>query len=385
MITKTRYLILALVLLSLTVTTASAAVMVSEQNDYFATHDVEVSFDNAQGRAVFALQAKMTDELMRQAGIVGTAVGVDSEGVPALVIYADLSEPGAEQTIRKLPDRVGTVNLRVENSGKIYAGGPPSSKVLGTGHTDYQTPPISLGTSGGRKDDFGGKSCCSGTLGALVQDQFTSQYVLSNFHVLEKHGFDAKPIIQPGLGDLTPYHCALDGDPPTSIASLVPKSALPDHNVDCAVASVRHDGQGLPFVRSDGWILDIGTLSTKTRKLHTGGARVKKSGRTTGLTFSKIYEINATCKVFYPFACNGSNGDNKIFTGQIAIVNPGGFEFSDEGDSGAVVVEDRDPNPRAIGLLFGSNEIRKSFANPIRDVLEFLDMKMVGVPTDDPD
>ena len=51
-------------------------------------------------------------------------------------------------------------------------------------HTTKQTPPIQLGTSGGWRYDLANGYCCGGTLGSLVKVG-TTQYVLSNYHVLE--------------------------------------------------------------------------------------------------------------------------------------------------------------------------------------------------------
>ena len=47
------------------------------------------------------------------------------------------------------------------------------------------------------------------------------------------------------------------------------------------------------------------------------------------------------------------------------------------GDSGSLMVEDVDSNPRAVGLLFASSSA-VAVANPIDDVLKFFNAKMVG-------
>src|SRR5690242_12595858 len=47
-----------------------------------------------------------------------------------------------------------------------------------------RTLPIPLGVSGSNVDSISQSSCCSGTLGSLVQDTGGNQYILSNSHVL---------------------------------------------------------------------------------------------------------------------------------------------------------------------------------------------------------
>ena len=67
----------------------------------------------------------------------------------------------------------------------------------------------------------------------------------------------------------------------------------------------------------------------------------------------------------------------KTFTGQIVIANDGG-SFLSSGDSGALMVEDVDASPRAVGLLFAGSSTSAA-ANPIDEVLQFVSGKMSGV------
>ncbi len=89
------------------------------------------------------------------------------------------------------------------------------------------------------------------------------QYVLSNYHVFEADivlGGNARiaqtgdPIIQPGLIDVG---CNMNSA--QTVATLVKKSSLPGSNVDCAIAQVVSG-----MVRTDGAILEIGTISNTT-------------------------------------------------------------------------------------------------------------------------
>jgi hypothetical protein len=75
----------------------------------------------------------------------------------------------------------------------------------GPNHQVRQTRPIQLGTTGGNINDRSAAFCCSGTLGALVQNA-TTQFILSNNHVLARTNQAAigEDIIQPGLIDQNP-------------------------------------------------------------------------------------------------------------------------------------------------------------------------------------
>ena len=70
------------------------------------------------------------------------------------------------------------------------------------------------------------------------------------------------------------------------------------------------------MVRTDGAILEIGTISASTVAASIGQA-VKKSGRTTGLTRSTVSGLNATISVQYENECAGGAAFTKTFTGQI--------------------------------------------------------------------
>jgi len=89
--------------------------------------------------------------------------------------------------------------------------------------------------------------------------------------------------------------------------------------------------------------------------------RVKKSGRTTGLTEGKITTLNTRVEVGY------GGGKIAIFENQI-ITN----DMSNPGDSGSLLVEAE--TNKAVGLLFaGSDEV--TVHSPIKRVLELLDIR----------
>ena len=328
-------------------------------------------------RAVAAVQREVSNDWMRQSEVLGTAVGINTSGVAALAVYVDRESPRAAQVVRSLPEQVRGIPVEIRLTDKFRAlrrrrHNRSGGSTTGVSHKVAQTFPIQLGTSGGSSIDHAGFSCCGGTLGALVRIG-TDQYILSNWHVFESDTAPGKnnvvstngdAILQPGLIDT---NC--DPGSGSEVATLEKRGALPDNNVDCAIAKV------VPgMVRSDGAILEIGTLSAQTLVPAINQA-VKKSARTTGLTRSVITGLNGTIKVDYEDGCGGHFAFTKTFTGQIIV--KGGSTFLGDGDSGSLLVEDAATNPRAIGLLYagGSSD---SVANPIDEVLAFLGATMVG-------
>ncbi len=241
----------------------------------------------------------------------------------------------------------------------------------GPDHQILQARPIELGTSGGNINDRSKTFCCSGTLGALVT-QNGVQYILSNNHVLARtnKGLPGDDVIQPGLIDQTPVCFKDTGDAVADLSDWEPIlfTKGTTNVVDAAIAQVRAG-----TVAMDGTIVDIGTLSA-TPVTPAIGQAVKKSGRTTGLTFGTVAAVAVTINVKYGSVCGGGRGTAR-FTNQIRIT-PG--SFSAGGDSGSLVVENVSPNPGSVGLLFagGSND---TFANPIQSVLDAFGATMVGV------
>jgi hypothetical protein len=323
---------------------------------------------HAAVQAVMSVQAEVTSDLMRQPEILGTAVGVDTAGTPVLSVYVDRDAARAGEVVRNLPRDLRGIGVQVELTDKFRAMAGRRG-----GHTARQTPPIQLGTSGGWTYDLANGYCCGGTLGSLVLIS-AQQHILSNYHVFEadivsggnnRTARTGDPIIQPGLIDVNCTNANAQ-----NVATLVKKSSLPGSNVDCGVAQV------VPgMVRTDGAILEIGTISRSTVGASINQA-VKKSGRTTGLTRSSVSGLNATISVAYENECAGGAAFTKTFTGQIVITNRGS-KFLNSGDSGSLMVEDVATNPRAVGLLFAGSS-SSAIANPINQVLSFLGATMVG-------
>ena len=321
----------------------------------------ELSMANPAVLAVTTVQDRHTADLMSIPGVVGTATGLDANGQLGVMVMTEHAL-GAGQ----LPASLDGVPVFEEVTGRIRA-------MAVADHRVKQTPPIQMGTSGGWRYDLANGYCCGGTLGSCVSKGGT-QYVLSNYHVLEadivsggnnRVAQSGDPVVQPGLIDVSCQAANAQ-----NVASLSGIKSLPSSNVDCAIASVI-SGQ----VRTDGSILEVGTISASTVGASVGQA-VKKSGRTTGLSRSSVSGLNATVSVAYENECAGGSAFTKTFTGQIVIKNRGS-KFLNSGDSGSLMVEDVSTNPRAVGLLFAGSST-SAIANPIGQVLSFLGATMVG-------
>lgn len=129
------------------------------------------------------------------------------------------------------------------------------------------------------------------------------------------------------------------------------------NTIDCALGKPND-----PLMFSDD-ILGIGVVNeTMPAAL---GQRVRKSGRTTGLTEGNITLLNATVNVAY----NTMSGNRTArFTGQ--IISEG---MSAGGDSGSLVVDAAEN--KAVGLLFAGSELATIFT-PITVVLDALDVTL---------
>lgn len=332
---------------------------------------LELSAASPRLQAVMVVQDRHTPELMRNPQIVGTAAGLTEDGRPAVLVFA-----ADEAAAKAVPATLEGVPVVVQVTGRLVArksGG-------GVSHTAKQAPPIQLGTSGGWRYDLANGYCCGGTLGSLVKNSQGTQFVLSNWHVLYSdivnggNGRTAQPgdpVIQPGLIDV-----GCNANNAQNVATLVSNGgSLPNGNVDAGIAQVISG-----MVRTDGAILEVGTISAQTVGAFVGQA-VKKSGRTTGLSRASVTGINGTVTIGYENECAGGSAFNKTFTGQVITSNDR-CKFLDGGDSGSLMVEDVTTNPRAVGLLFAGSVICSrsaiAIANPIGAVLSHFNVTMVG-------
>jgi len=252
-----------------------------------------------------------------------------------------------------------------------------------------QTGYVELGSSGGNANDYDSKKgnggseyvndCCGGTLGALVEDQNSSLYILSNNHVLAEsdQARAGDTIVQPALVDLNCNPQA--GRTVGSLRYVVPlKSGQTNVDAALAAATPAVDGTGaiLQLGPSVNGVLTAGAPAAGVGETLTAGLlnqlRVVKSGRTTGLTCSTVNTVNLSVQVDYYYDCAETQRyTTKTYVNQIGMP---GASFADSGDSGALVLDASNAQP--VGLFFasGSDDSNHGFsvANPIQDVLSEL-------------
>jgi len=229
-----------------------------------------------------------------------------------------------------------------------------------------------LGVSGGNAKDSstvsGQTLCCGGTLGALVS-RGSNLYILSNNHAIARSDSAAvgDPIVQPGLID---NNCAT---PPT-VATLSQFSNMetgPTPKIDAALALINTGA-----VDTAGTIVQLGGTASNppaNGPPHAGsgvaptiGRTVAKSGRSTGLTCSSIFSIQANINVTYQKGCGTGSTFNVTFNNQVDVTNNG---FSAAGDSGSLIVTQDTAD--AVALLFAGSG-SDTVGNPISDVLNGL-------------
>jgi len=289
-------------------------------------------------------------------------------------------------TIDGAPSRITSVVL-------VNTAGVSSNPAT---HQGQLTASVQMGSSGGNNTNYDSQGtqiidCCSGTLGALVEDAGKRQYLLSNNHVLAKsdHASAGDTIVQPGLID---NNCSPlgDGAGVAPVASLTGWLALDSKgtNADAAIAQVASR-----TVDPSGSILELGgrqadgTLAAAPPGISSSGGkgeaasldlRVAKSGRTTGLTCGGISALDLDVKVDYYLDCAETRAYlTKTFTHQLGV---SGNQFSDAGDSGALVVDAANAEP--VGLFFAGGTdlsgVSQGVANPAADVLSELGAQLGG-------
>jgi len=289
---------------------------------------------------------------------------------------------------------VGTSDSRTAAALLLNTSGVSSNPAA---HQSLMPISLQLGSSGGNINDYGTSgnqivNCCSGTLGALIEDSTHRTYLLSNNHVLARsdQASVGEAIVQPGLID---NNCTPNGAGILTMATLTGWLPLSSRstNVDAAIAAVASrsiDPTGsileLGARQPDGALAPAppGVSSTNGKgEAATLEMKVAKSGRTTGLTCGSITAIDLDVTVDYFHDCAETQPYlTKTFTGQLAV---SGNSFSDAGDSGALLVDTSNAEP--VGLFFaGGNDtdgVSQGVASPAPEVLAELSAQLNGSST----
>lgn len=332
---------------------------------------------NSDLQNIRALLRETRSELMKKQNVVATGIGFKTTGGRetselAIVCSVEVKKPKAKLSSADLvPDMIEQVPTDVKPAGIIRAFQAPTSRFR----------PAPGGCS------IGHYQITAGTLGCLVRKR-DALYILSNNHVLanSNEATSGDAILQPG-----PYDGGRDTDDRIgSLSEFVPisfeESSLPDcpiadwtatilnrlaslagstirmrpyrmqlaeNKVDCALAKPlqTHD------VKNE--IYQLGVI-TGTQEAELG-MRIKKSGRTTGVTNGTIEQIDVSARVSY--------GSNKValFTDQVLAGS-----MSQGGDSGSAVLSE---NNRLVGLLFAGSE-STTIINRIENVFNALGVSL---------
>lgn len=283
---------------------------------------------------------------------------------------------------------IGTSSSKDSTVILLNTSGVSSSPL--THEVQQTSAPVLLGSSGGNNNDYDLSNgqisdCCGGTLGSLIQNSSGRQYILSNNHVLARsdQAKVGETIVQPALIDDNCSPFGITGATISAVGTLSGFLSLKSSttNVDAAIAEVNSGA-----VNTSGAILELGALQNGTLAAappgisSTGGRGepaalnmvVAKSARTTGLTCATVSAISLDVNVDYYTDCAESKPYvTKTYTNQVAI---SGNQFSDSGDSGALVVDTLTAEP--IGLFFAggvdSSGVSVGVANPAHEVLNEL-------------
>lgn len=321
------------------------------------------------------VKEKYAQLLLSKRNVVGCGVGykvVGGRRTEELCVVVSVTKKLPEDQLSPddiVPKKLDDVKTDVQETGEIRA--------LNQSRKDRWRPAP------------GGVSCghidiTAGTLGCLVK-RGGEVFILSNNHVLanSNEGATGDPILQPGrydggtmadriavLEDFVPIH--FERAPSTCrVADIIARSlnaaarALGSthrfqtyqimeetNSVDAAVA--RPLSNDLVEER----ILEIGEPKGVVQA--TLGMKIKKSGRTTGVTTGQIQQLHATVRVSY--------GENKyaLFTDQLIA-----GAMCAGGDSGSAVL---DENDMVTGLLFAGSDV-STVINPIQKVIKALDIE----------
>ncbi|HTI52102.1 MAG TPA: hypothetical protein VL475_14165, partial [Planctomycetaceae bacterium] len=317
--------------------------------------------DPALVQQAIGVQERHNPRLMELSGVIGTGIAADSSGKALIKIYVE-----SDSDREGLPAELDGVRVEAEVIGSATPIDPAASKSSAplkpvperpaakpTGLTNGVNPaarlsrPVPIGVSTGNQG-----RCMTGSIACRLKDGSGNYYALSNNHIfaLENKGVLDSAILQPGLVDTS---CTLNLD--NKIGTLLVYKQIffggVTNTIDAALARSSSDDLG-KATPSDGY--GAPRVQPVAAAL---GLKVKKYGKSTGLTTGTVTAINVTLRIGY------SSG-NATFVKQIIV---SGTNFTNPGDSGSLLVRSSDNSP--VGLLFAQVNSSVAVANSVTDVL----------------
>lgn len=306
--------------------------------------------------------------LLEVTGVVAVGVGPDVVSQPAVVIFTKKSG------VHGLPASLEGIPVVVRVSGQFFAlprgGNKPPKPPRETEPNPWERwpRPVPIGVSTGHWE------VTAGTIGARVKDSAGDVYALSNNHVYAdvNQANLGDPIIQPGRVDGGENPDENPADVIGTLAAFVPLDLYGGSNVvDAAIAlSTTNDlGNSTP---KNGY----GTPKKETVSIDEiyWKMKVKKYGRTTGLTKGQVTAIYVEGNINY----GTEQSPLLVYFVDMIGISPG--SFSAGGDSGSLIVTNaRGVNDRKpVGLLFAGSQFY-TLANPIDNVLAGLSEQLGSV------
>lgn len=271
---------------------------------------------------------------------VGYTKGAEEESV---VVYVT---KGSQKALKAISRPMQGIDVVVKNVGKLKASPAPASSVMGNSYFFERNGRVACGSSCAPSGEK-----YSGTVGAFAKIE-EDYFALSNNHVFAacNHTPVGMPILAPSASDGQPKRpapselCIYEGM--AELRSGVP-GPVPPLTMDAAFARVRN-----PHNISS-WQGDLTTgFDTPALVLSpSAGLRVKKFGRTTGLTLGTIEAFMPTPWVL-PYVSSKFKAD-AWFENTWTIRGDDGEPFALPGDSGSLVVSE--DGSAALGLIFAVN------------------------------
>ena len=313
-------------------------------------------------------KADLWPQTLAFSGLAVQAVGHgNGPSGPEVVIYVSKSSARA---LRGLPEEMDGVPISVRKAGLISVSPDRASRVTGEPKVYIRDGRIACGSSCA---SAGGDA---GTLGALVKKEGKEEfYLLSNNHVLAgcNHIPPGMHILAPAPGDAKP-----GGTPPTTLAELADVlpmySGYPEHVPACEEdvalgmlkdAALVSSWQG---DEAEGYDTPADTVDPEM------GMRVKKVGRSTGMT---VATVDVEVSDPYPIQCQAKGFKGAIWFKNYWYLHGEESPFALPGDSGSLVVTE--DGKAAVGLLFSASANGAlGHMIPIRHVLKKLKASLVN-------
>jgi len=304
------------------------------------------------------VRAKHESQLIAIKGVSGVA---SDKATNEIVVFTE-----TQKDCDKVPKDLDGFKVRCEATGRIEAL-QPTAVAAQSGQQTGQKTTIRYSRTGQDRPVFGGISVGSsaypgsaGTIGLVT----SNGQVLSCAHVLAMDS-SGKLVTQADVWQPGGYD---RGTSANKIGTLTSQTTITFNNpgamnnkADAAYATlstgITYKQNAVLNAANTGWV----TISSQG--IANPGDTVSKSGRTTGVTTSKVTYTGATVTVWY------TQTKYAVFTDQILIYNqPRQPPFSAAGDSGSVIYNTQG---QFVGLLFaGSNTL--TVANTATNVINGL-------------